>query len=133
MVVYAGMWIQHFQNVVYYKLGLIMGQWNLGGLVAGSVTGFIAAWIVMLVSRPRGVEHPLYLPMAFAAIMIGPLLVYLSVDVDALVAAFSQRKIEDPSQLFWFSAGIAYTIACGIAIVASGIVSIVRIVRSRGE
>lgn len=110
---------------------LVIGEWNLSGLVVGSVLGSIAAWIVTLVSRPRGVEHRLYFPMAVAAIMIGPLLVYLSIDVDAWVAAFSRREIEWVSQLFWFSAGFAHTIACGIAIVASVTVDIVRIVRSR--
>jgi hypothetical protein len=112
-----------------------MSQWNLGGLVAGSVLGFIAAWIVMHVLRPRGVEHPLYLPMGGAAIMSGLLFsyLYMTFNVDAVVAAFSRRGIEDLSQLFWFSAVIAYTIACGIAVVGSGIVGIVRIVRSRRE
>lgn len=110
-----------------------MSQWNLGGLVIGLVSGFIAAWIVILVSRPRGLTHPLYFPMAGVAIMIGLLLVYLTFDVDTMVAAFSRREIESASQLFWFSAGLAYTVVCGIALTASGIVDIVRIVRSRRE
>jgi hypothetical protein len=103
-----------------------MSQWNLGGLVVGSVSGFIAAWIVILVSRPRGLAHPLFFPMAGVAIMIGLLLVYLTFDADATVAAFSRREIESASQLFWFTTGLAYTIACGIAMVAWGIVDFVR-------
>jgi hypothetical protein len=110
-----------------------MGQWNLGGLVVGSVSGFIAAWIVILAMRPRGATHPLYLPMGGAAIMIGLLLVYLTFDVDAVVAAFSRREIESASQLFWFAAGLAYTIVCSITLLASVTVDIVRIVRSRRE
>jgi hypothetical protein len=110
-----------------------MSQWNPGGLVVGSVSGFIAAWIVILVSRPRGVTHPLYFPIAGAAIMIGLLLVYLTFDVDAVVAGFSRREIESASQLFWFAVGFAYTIVCGIALTTSGIVDLVRIVRSRRE
>lgn len=112
-----------------------MSEWNLGGLVVGSVSGFIAAWIVMLVLRPRGLQHPLFLLMAFAAIMSGLLFIYLymTFNVDAVVAAVSRREVEWPSQLFWFSAGFAYTIACGIAIVALVTADIVRIVRSRRE
>jgi hypothetical protein len=108
-----------------------MSQWNLGGLVVGSVLGFIAAWVVILLSRPRGPAHPLFFPMAGAAIMIGLLLVYLTFDVDGTVAAFSRGAPESASQLFWFAAGLAYTIACGISLAASGIVHIVRNVRSR--
>jgi hypothetical protein len=112
-----------------------MSQWNLGGLVVGFVSGFIAASIVVLVSRPRGIAHPLHFPLGAAAIMIGFLMVYLmaTFDVDAMVAAFSRREIESASQLFWFSAGLAHVIVCGIILVASGIVDIVRIVRSRRE
>lgn len=110
-----------------------MSQWNLAGLVVGAVSGCIAAWIVILVSRPRGLAHPLYFPMAGAVIMIGLLLVYLTFDVDATVAVFSRREIESASQLFWFTTGLAYSIVCGIALAVSGIVDIVRIVRSRRE
>ena len=110
-----------------------MSQWNLGALVVGSVSGFIAAWIVILVSRPRGLAHPLFFPMAGVAIMIGLLLVYLTFDVDATVAAFSRREIESPSQRFWFAAGLVHTIVCGIALAARGIVDIVRTVRSRQD
>jgi F0F1-type ATP synthase membrane subunit c/vacuolar-type H+-ATPase subunit K len=110
-----------------------MSEWNLGGLVVGSVSGFIAAWVVMLVSRPRGLEHPLFFPMAIAAIMIGLLSFYLTFDADAVVAAFSRRETQSASQLFLFSAGLAHTIVCGIALSAWGIVDMVRIVRSRRE
>lgn len=113
--------------------GLMMSQWNLGGWVVGCVSGFIAAWIVILVSRPRGIAHPLHFPMGGAAIMIGLLLVYVTADVDATVAAFSRGEPESASIFFWIATGLAHTIVCGIALTASAIVDIVRIVRSRRE
>ena len=103
-----------------------MSQWNLGGLMVGSASGFIALWIVMLVLRPRGFRHPLCLLMVLPALSIGPLLVYLTFDIDAVVAAFSRREIESAFQLFWASAGFAYLIAGFVAIIASTIIDIVR-------
>ena len=103
-----------------------MSQWNLGGLIVGSASGVIALWIVMLVLRPRGLRHPLCLPMVAAALSIGPLLVYLTFDVDAVVAAFSRQEIGSASQLFWFCAGFAYFVAGFIVFAASIIIEIVR-------
>ena len=103
-----------------------MGQWSLGGLVLGLVSGLAVAWIVICVSRPRGPAHPLFFPMAGAAILLGPLILYLTFDLDAIVAAFSRHEIALASQLFWFSAGLAHTIVCGVTLVASGFAYIFR-------
>jgi hypothetical protein len=103
-----------------------MSQLNVSGLIIGSVSGFTALWIVMLVLRPRGLGHPLCLPMVAAALSIGPLLVYLTFDVDTVAAAFSRREIESPWQQFWFSAGFAYLVAGFIAFTTSTIMQFVR-------